>query len=41
MCSLTTEFVQQEAGGSTIDVINPFRHSEVRAEINHVVYNQT
>jgi len=26
------EFVQQEAGGSTIDVFNPFRHSEVRAK---------
>jgi len=34
---LTTEFVQQEAGGSTIDVFNPFRHSEVRAETYHLL----
>ena len=29
---LTAEFVQQDAGGSTIDVFNPFKHSDVRAK---------
>lgn len=29
---LLTEFVKQQAGGSTIDVFNPFRNSEVRVK---------